>query len=140
MREKLDSPEGKAVYARRKAIVEPVFGQIKGARQFQRFSFRGLEKVAAEWDIVCWTHNLLKLFRSGKFSELRKKRQAQQPAPNHQPLSPYSYPANHQPPLPCCNFSHLLGQVLGPFLMGWRSDSPTRSQSLEPRASHEIHR
>ena len=65
MRHKLRTDAGKKVYARRKAIVEPVFGQIKQARGFRRFSFRGLEKVAAEWDLVCLTHNLLKLFRAG---------------------------------------------------------------------------
>jgi len=64
MRHKLQTPEGRAIYKRRKAIVEPVFGQIKAVRGFRRFSFRGLEKVTAEWDIVCMTHNLLKLFRS----------------------------------------------------------------------------
>ena len=42
-----------------KAIVEPVFGQIREARGFRRFSFRGLRKVSAEWDLVCLTHNLL---------------------------------------------------------------------------------
>jgi hypothetical protein len=65
MREKLKSPEGRAVYAQRKHVVEPVFGQIKEVRGFRRFSFRGLDKVAAEWDLICLTHNLLKLFRSG---------------------------------------------------------------------------
>jgi transposase len=63
MREKLKSESGKAVYKQRKMIVEPVFGQIKEVRGFRRFSFRGLEKNAAEWVWVCLTHNLLKLFR-----------------------------------------------------------------------------
>jgi hypothetical protein len=49
----------------RKAIVEPVIGQIKEARGFRRFSFRGLAKVRAEWLLICLTHNLLKLFRAG---------------------------------------------------------------------------
>jgi transposase len=65
MKELLRSEEGRAVYKMRKAIVEPVFGQIKEARRFRRFSFRGLENVSAEWDIIAMTHNLLKLFRSG---------------------------------------------------------------------------
>jgi transposase len=65
MREKLKSPEGRKVYAQRKHVVEPVFGQIKEVRGFRRFSFRGFEKVSAEWDLICLTHNLLKLFRSG---------------------------------------------------------------------------
>jgi len=65
MRHKIRTEEGRAVYSKRKQIVEPVFGQIKEARGFRRFSFRGLAKVAAEWDIICLTHNLLKLFRAG---------------------------------------------------------------------------
>jgi transposase len=65
MRARLGTPEGRAAYAARKAIVEPVFGQIKEPRGFRRFSFRGLARVAAEWDLVCLTHNLLKLFRAG---------------------------------------------------------------------------
>jgi len=65
MRHKLQTPEGHDVYARRKAVVEPVFGQSKEVRGFRRFSFRGLQKVAAEWDLICLTHNLLKLFRRG---------------------------------------------------------------------------
>lgn len=65
MRAKLQTAAGHAVYALRKAIVEPVFGQIKGVRGFRRFSFRGLGKVQAEWQLICLTHNLLKLFRAG---------------------------------------------------------------------------
>jgi len=65
MRQKLRSPEGHAVYKMRKAVVEPVFGQIKECRGFRRFLFRGLKKVEAEWQIICLTHNLLKLFRAG---------------------------------------------------------------------------
>jgi hypothetical protein len=65
MRQKLRSPEGRAVYKMRKAVVEPVFGQIKECRGFRRFQFRGLNKVEAEWQIICLTHNLLKLFRAG---------------------------------------------------------------------------
>ena len=64
MRATLQTAEGHAHYARRKAIVEPVFGQIKEARGFRRFSFRGLLKVTAEWALICLTHNLLKLFRA----------------------------------------------------------------------------
>jgi transposase len=65
MRMKLKTKSGHEVYRFRKAIVEPVFGQIKEARGFRRFSMRGLTKVKAEWTMVCLTHNLLKLFRSG---------------------------------------------------------------------------
>jgi len=65
MQHKLRTEAGHAVYKMRKAIVEPVFGQIKEQRGFRRFSLRGLEKVRAEWKLVCTTSNLLKLFRSG---------------------------------------------------------------------------
>ena len=65
MRAKVRGPTGHALYALRKAIVEPVFGQIKDGRGFRRFSFRGLSKVQAEWLLICLTHNLLKLFRAG---------------------------------------------------------------------------
>ena len=65
MRAKLQTAAGHAVYALRKTIVEPVFGQIKAGRGFRRFSFRGHRKVSAEWLLICLTHNLLKLFRAG---------------------------------------------------------------------------
>jgi len=64
MREKLKSAQGHAVYKMRKAIVEPVFGQIKEARGLRRFSLRGEPKVGLEWQLICLTHNLLKLFRA----------------------------------------------------------------------------
>ena len=65
MRRKLKTQAGKAVYAARKAIVEPVFGQIKAARGIRNFLLRGIAKAGAEWKLICATHNLLKLFRSG---------------------------------------------------------------------------
>jgi len=65
MARKLRTQKGRATYSKRKQIVEPVFGQIKEPRGFRRFSLRGLANVTCEWDIVCLTHNLLKLFRSG---------------------------------------------------------------------------
>ena len=65
MKQKLASQAGRDLYRMRKAIVEPVFGQIKEWRGFRRFSLRGLDKVRGEWKLVCLTHNLLKLFRSG---------------------------------------------------------------------------
>jgi len=63
MARKLRSKAGSAIYAQRKAIVEPVNGQIKEARGIRRFLLRGLEKVNGEWHLVAATHNLLKLFR-----------------------------------------------------------------------------
>ena len=65
MRKKLNSAGGKAIYKMRKAVVEPVFGQIKERRGLRRFLLRGLEKVSAEWKIICLTHNLLKMFVAG---------------------------------------------------------------------------
>ena len=64
MRKKLQTDEGREIYARRKAIIEPVNGQIKEARGFRRFSVRGLPKVGRQWSLVCTAHNLLKLFAS----------------------------------------------------------------------------
>lgn len=61
MYRKLRSPVGRARYKRRKAIVEPVFGWMKEILGFRRFSFRGLEKVQAEWDLVCLAMNLKRL-------------------------------------------------------------------------------
>jgi transposase/IS5 family transposase len=66
MARKLMTKRGRAHYARRKTIVEPVFGQTKEARGFRRFSLRGRTKVTAEWHLVCAVHNLGKLFRSGR--------------------------------------------------------------------------
>jgi transposase len=63
MTRKLHRKTGAAVYAARKAIVEPVFGQIKQARGFRQFLLRGVEKVQREWALVCLTHNILKLHR-----------------------------------------------------------------------------
>ena len=60
MKAKLTTDEGRAVYARRKVIVEPVFGQIKN-RGFRNFLLRGLEKVRGEWSLIGLSHNLLKL-------------------------------------------------------------------------------
>ena len=63
MKRKLKTKAGRAIYARRKTIVEPVFGQIKQAQGFRQFLLRGVEKVRGEWALVCTTHNLLKLHR-----------------------------------------------------------------------------
>jgi chemotaxis protein histidine kinase CheA len=61
MRKKLSTQSAKAIYARRKAVVEPVFGQTKEARGFRRFMLRGIEQNRAEWGLLCTVHNLLKL-------------------------------------------------------------------------------
>ena len=66
MWQKLKRPPGRALYNRRKVIVEPVFAYIKHLRGFRQFLLRGLAKVEAEWLLICLTHNLLKLFRVAK--------------------------------------------------------------------------
>lgn len=63
MARKLRTKRGRSIYAKRKGIVESVFGQIKHARGFRQFLLRGLENVTQEWKLICATHNLLKLFR-----------------------------------------------------------------------------
>jgi hypothetical protein len=63
---KIRTPAGKAVYARGKVIVAPVFGQIKEARGFRRFLLRGLTTIRGEWRLVCLTQNLLKIWRHGR--------------------------------------------------------------------------
>jgi hypothetical protein len=70
MREKLRTAAGRTVYKKRKAIVEPVFGQIKEQRGFRRFSLRGKQNVSREWKLVCAVSNLLKLFRAGWVPEM----------------------------------------------------------------------
>jgi transposase len=61
MRHKVSTPEGRAIYRRRKCLPEPVFGQIKQAMGFRRFSMRGLEKARGEWGLVCMCHNVRRL-------------------------------------------------------------------------------
>ena len=59
----LRTRKGRKAYAKRKETVEPVFGQIKDVRGFRRFLLRGLDNVKAEWQLICLTHNILKLYR-----------------------------------------------------------------------------
>jgi hypothetical protein len=65
MAHKLRTPQGRATYAKRKGMVEPIFGQIKHGRGFRQFLMRGLEKMRGEWSLICLTHNLRKLFMNG---------------------------------------------------------------------------
>ena len=64
MSRKLRTLKGRAIYARRKEITEPVFGQIKQVRGFRQYLLCALSKVSAEWDLICLGHNMLNLFRS----------------------------------------------------------------------------
>ena len=63
MERKLETKVGAAIYATRKFIVEPVFGQIKQARGFRQFLLRGIGKVRGEWALICMTHNILKFHK-----------------------------------------------------------------------------
>jgi transposase len=64
MKRKIDSIMGKAVYSRRIATVEPVFGHLRNIG-LDRFTLRGRTKVDAQWKLYCIVHNLLKVHRYG---------------------------------------------------------------------------
>ena len=66
MERKLLTKRGRALYRKRSAMIEGVFGQIKEVRGCDRFLRRGIEGSRSEWNLICATHNLLKLWRSGK--------------------------------------------------------------------------
>ncbi len=66
MERKLRTKRGRELYKKRSQTVEPVFGQIKDCRGIRKFMRRGLEACAQEWKLICATHNILKLWRSGK--------------------------------------------------------------------------
>ena len=74
MREKVAAPEGKAIYRRRQAIVEPVFGHIKGPIGLQRLRLRGLRGAKIEYLLACITHNL------GKMANIQQPNTASNPA------------------------------------------------------------
>jgi hypothetical protein len=61
MRRVLQTDHGSALYRKRQATVEPVFGQIKFNREITRFRRRGRSACRAEWRLITATHNLLKL-------------------------------------------------------------------------------
>jgi hypothetical protein len=61
MQQKLQSEDGKRLYARRKHTVEPVFGIINQALGLRQVLLRGIEKVSLEWELVCTAYNLKRL-------------------------------------------------------------------------------
>ena len=65
MRRRLARKPGQRWYRKRKALVEPVFGWIKQALGFRRFSLRGLDKVRGEWQLVCAALNLQRIWGMG---------------------------------------------------------------------------
>jgi transposase len=63
MARKLRTKKGREVYAKRKGIIEPIFGQLKQVLGFRQFSMRGLATMRGEWRLMCIVHNILKLWR-----------------------------------------------------------------------------
>ncbi len=61
MADKLGDADGKARYAQRKGLVEPANGWIKDVLGFRRFSFRGLQAVCGEWDLICLATNIRRM-------------------------------------------------------------------------------
>ena len=66
MARKLRTKKGREVYAKRKGIIEPIFGQLKQVLGFRQFSMRGLASMRGEWRLMCTVHNLLKLWRQAQ--------------------------------------------------------------------------
>jgi hypothetical protein len=58
--------DGKALYAKRKQTVEPVFGIIKAVMGFRQFLLRGVKKVRGEWNLVCMAWNIKRLYALGQ--------------------------------------------------------------------------
>jgi len=65
MREKIDTPEGRKIYGKRLAIVEPVFGNIRACKGMDRFTLRGRGKVNIQWTLYCLVHNIGKIANCG---------------------------------------------------------------------------
>jgi transposase len=86
MERKLLTKRGRALYKLRGQTVEPVFGQVKDGRGFDRFMRRGKQAARSEWSLICATHNLLKLWRSGKAKLGRILKQARPEMPTFVPV------------------------------------------------------
>jgi len=65
MRRRIDSAEGRALYSRRIATVEPVFGNLRYNKRLDRFTLRGQCKVDTQWKLYCMVHNIEKLAHHG---------------------------------------------------------------------------
>jgi len=81
MARKLRTKKGRAVYARRKAIVEPVFGQLDTVQDARQLLLRGKQAARAQWRFQCAIHNLLKLHRAGGLDLIRQANSAPASAP-----------------------------------------------------------
>jgi hypothetical protein len=65
MKRRIDSPAGRAMYGRRMATVEPVFGNLRYNKRLDRFTLRGQRKVDTQWKLYCLVHNIEKLAHHG---------------------------------------------------------------------------
>jgi len=65
MKQKIDTPEGRRIYGRRLANVEPVFGNIRAQKRLDRFTLRGEKKVNVQWTLYCMLHNIEKIGKYG---------------------------------------------------------------------------
>jgi hypothetical protein len=65
MKQRIDSPAGRARYGERFATVEPVFGNVRYNKRLNRFTLRGTTKVDAQWKLFCLVHNIEKLAHHG---------------------------------------------------------------------------
>ena len=70
MARKLRTKKGRAMYAKRKGMIEPIFGQLKQVLGFRQFSMRGLASMRGEWRLMATVHNLLKLWRHDQRVEM----------------------------------------------------------------------
>lgn len=61
----IDSPEGRVLYGRRLATVEPVFANLRHNKGLNRFTLRGRQKVDTQWKLYCLVHNIEKLAHHG---------------------------------------------------------------------------
>ncbi|MFA5914557.1 MAG: transposase [Sterolibacterium sp.] len=65
MKQAIDSDRGRVLYARRIAIVEPVFGNLRHNKRLDRFTLRTRSKVNTQWNLYCLVHNIEKLAHHG---------------------------------------------------------------------------
>jgi transposase len=89
MARKLKTKKGRALYARRKTIVEPVFGQMDTVQDARQLLLRGKQAAREQWRFQCAVHNLLKLHRAGGLDLIgeRNTAPASTPAPKRGPLA-----------------------------------------------------
>ena len=70
MARKLRTKTGRSMYAKRKGMIEPIFGHLKQVLGFRQFSMRGLASMRGEWRLMATVHNLLKLWRHDQRVEM----------------------------------------------------------------------